>query len=208
VTSSTQSLLSSTVLLTFCSLSSFRCSLTFRLFSLLSDALSRFLLFSLSFLLFSLLSSVLFISAEVLSPDLLFSLLFPLFSLLSQGSLSLPAVLSLFKLLSLFFQGYLSLPAVLFSLPWFFLLFIVPLLPNFHLSHILSVLPNYFSLFSLTFLSSLWCLHIRLTWMWMRSSRVVPVERLTINATVATVLNSIPASSDIEESDARQMKQC
>ncbi len=31
---------------------------------------------------------------------------------------------------------------------------------------------------------------------------------LTANAEVATVLGSIPASSDIVESEARQMKQC
>ncbi len=40
----------------------------------------------------------------------------------------------------------------------------------------------------------------------MRYSLVV--ERLTVNAEVATVLGSIPASSDTVESEGRQMKQC
>jgi hypothetical protein len=40
---------------------------------------------------------------------------------------------------------------------------------------------------------------------WMRSSRVV-IERLTTNAELATVLDSIPASSDTVESEGRQMK--
>ncbi len=39
----------------------------------------------------------------------------------------------------------------------------------------------------------------------MRSSRVL--ERLTVNAKVATVLGSNPASSDTMESEGRQMKQ-
>jgi hypothetical protein len=34
------------------------------------------------------------------------------------------------------------------------------------------------------------------------------LERLTANAKVATVLVSIPASSDTVESEVRQMKQC
>ncbi len=34
------------------------------------------------------------------------------------------------------------------------------------------------------------------------------LERLTANAEVATVLGSIPASSDTVESEERQMKQC
>jgi hypothetical protein len=34
------------------------------------------------------------------------------------------------------------------------------------------------------------------------------LERLTANAVVATVLGSIPASSDTVESVGRQMKQC
>jgi hypothetical protein len=34
------------------------------------------------------------------------------------------------------------------------------------------------------------------------------LERLTVNAIFATVLGSIPASSDIVESEGRQMKQC
>jgi hypothetical protein len=34
------------------------------------------------------------------------------------------------------------------------------------------------------------------------------LERLTANAVVATVLGSIPASSDTVESEGRQMKQC
>jgi hypothetical protein len=41
----------------------------------------------------------------------------------------------------------------------------------------------------------------------MRSSRVV-IERLTANAEVATVLVSIPASTDTVDSEGRQMKQC
>jgi hypothetical protein len=40
----------------------------------------------------------------------------------------------------------------------------------------------------------------------MRFSRVV--ERLAVNAKVATVLGSIPASSDTVESEGWQMKQC
>jgi hypothetical protein len=45
--------------------------------------------------------------------------------------------------------------------------------------------------------------------MWMRSSLVVRawLERLTAHAEVATVLGSIPASSDTVESEGRQMKQ-
>jgi len=39
----------------------------------------------------------------------------------------------------------------------------------------------------------------------MRSRRVL--ERLTVNAEVATVLGSIPASSETVESEGRQMKQ-
>ncbi len=39
----------------------------------------------------------------------------------------------------------------------------------------------------------------------MRSSRVA-IERLTSNAKVATVLGSIPVSSNTEESKGRQMK--
>ncbi len=34
------------------------------------------------------------------------------------------------------------------------------------------------------------------------------IEHLTANAKVATVLGSIPASSDIVESEGRQMKLC
>jgi hypothetical protein len=34
------------------------------------------------------------------------------------------------------------------------------------------------------------------------------LERLTANTEVATVLGSIPASSDTKESEGRQMKQC
>ncbi len=34
------------------------------------------------------------------------------------------------------------------------------------------------------------------------------LDRLTANAEVATVLGSIPASSDTVESEGRQMKQC
>jgi hypothetical protein len=34
------------------------------------------------------------------------------------------------------------------------------------------------------------------------------LEHLAANAIVATVLGSIPASSDTEESEGRQMKQC
>jgi hypothetical protein len=44
--------------------------------------------------------------------------------------------------------------------------------------------------------------------LWMRSSLVVRLERLIANAEVATVLSSIPASSDSVESNGRQMKQC
>jgi hypothetical protein len=44
-------------------------------------------------------------------------------------------------------------------------------------------------------------MHISHPW-WMRSSR------LTANAVIATVLGSIPASSDTVESEGRQMKQC
>ncbi len=40
----------------------------------------------------------------------------------------------------------------------------------------------------------------------MRSSEWL--ERLTVNAVVATVLFSIPASSDTVESEGRQMNQC
>jgi hypothetical protein len=42
----------------------------------------------------------------------------------------------------------------------------------------------------------------------MRSSLVVKIEHLAVNAKVATVLGSIPASSDTVESEGRQMKQC
>jgi len=42
--------------------------------------------------------------------------------------------------------------------------------------------------------------------MWMKSSWVV--ERLSANAVVATVLGSIPASSDTVESEGRKMKPC
>ncbi len=42
---------------------------------------------------------------------------------------------------------------------------------------------------------------------WMRSSRVVR-ERLAVNAKVATVMGSIPASPDTVESEGQQMKQC
>ncbi len=96
VTSSTQDLLSSTVLLTFCSLSSFRCSLTFRLFPLLSRC-------SVSFLaIFSFLSAVL---STLLRFSLVSAVLFslPRLSLLTCCSLS-------------------SLPAVLFTHPRFTLL--------------------------------------------------------------------------------------
>jgi hypothetical protein len=48
---------------------------------------------------------------------------------------------------------------------------------------------------------------IQICGLWMRYSRVV-VERLTANAVVATVLGSIPASSDTRESEGRQMKHC
>jgi hypothetical protein len=41
---------------------------------------------------------------------------------------------------------------------------------------------------------------------WMRSSQWL--ERLAANAVVATVLGSIPASSDSVESEGRQMEQC
>jgi hypothetical protein len=34
------------------------------------------------------------------------------------------------------------------------------------------------------------------------------LERLTANAKVATILGSLPASSDTMESEGRQMKQC
>ena len=44
--------------------------------------------------------------------------------------------------------------------------------------------------------------------MGMRSSRVVTVERLNANAAAATVLGSIPASSDTVESEGWQMKLC
>jgi hypothetical protein len=43
---------------------------------------------------------------------------------------------------------------------------------------------------------------------WMRFSPSAWLERLTVNAVVATVLGSIPASSDTVESKGRQMKQC
>jgi hypothetical protein len=36
----------------------------------------------------------------------------------------------------------------------------------------------------------------------------VAIERLTVNAEVATVLGSIPASSDLVESEGWQIKQC
>jgi hypothetical protein len=42
----------------------------------------------------------------------------------------------------------------------------------------------------------------------MRSSLVVALQRLTVNAQVATALGSIPASVDTVESEERQMKQC
>jgi hypothetical protein len=42
---------------------------------------------------------------------------------------------------------------------------------------------------------------------WMRSS-LQWLERLTANAEVASVLGSIPASSDAVETEGRQMKQC
>jgi hypothetical protein len=42
----------------------------------------------------------------------------------------------------------------------------------------------------------------------MRSSRMVRAQRLAVDAKVATVLGSIPASSDTVESEGRQMKQC
>ncbi len=52
-----------------------------------------------------------------------------------------------------------------------------------------------------------------LAYLWMRFSRVCGwdlsewLERLTVNAVVATDLGWIPASSDIMESEGRQMKQ-
>ncbi len=50
------------------------------------------------------------------------------------------------------------------------------------------------------------CLDLRVC---MISSRVHAwLERLTANAKVATVLGSIPASSDTVDSEGRQMKQC
>ncbi len=42
----------------------------------------------------------------------------------------------------------------------------------------------------------------------MTSNLVKWLERLTANAAVATVLGSIPASSDTMESEGRQIKQC
>ena len=45
------------------------------------------------------------------------------------------------------------------------------------------------------------------TKLWMRYNRVV-IECLAVNAKVAIVLGSIPASSDTVESEGRQMKQC
>ncbi len=74
----------------------------------------------------------------------------------------------------------------------------------------------------------LWMSGWDLAELWMRSIRVVDeiypscawdlakygwdlvewLERLTANAAVATVLGSIPASSDTVESEGRQMKQC
>jgi hypothetical protein len=48
---------------------------------------------------------------------------------------------------------------------------------------------------------------MRFSLLGMRSTLVV-TERLTANAEVAKVLGSIPASSDIVESEGRQMKQC
>jgi hypothetical protein len=41
-----------------------------------------------------------------------------------------------------------------------------------------------------------------------RSSRVATVEHLTASADVVIAMGSIPASSDTEESEGRQMKQC
>jgi hypothetical protein len=57
-------------------------------------------------------------------------------------------------------------------------------------------------------ISSMW---LRSSRMWMISSRMWMIsiaESDCYNAEVATVLGSIPASSDIAESEARQMKQC
>jgi hypothetical protein len=53
-------------------------------------------------------------------------------------------------------------------------------------------------------------LWMRSSRLWMRSSRVVVrgLEHLTANAAVATVLGSIPASSDTVESEGQHMKQC
>ncbi len=42
--------------------------------------------------------------------------------------------------------------------------------------------------------------------MWMRFSRLV-IERLALIVKVATVMGSIPASSDTVESEGRQVKQ-
>jgi hypothetical protein len=46
----------------------------------------------------------------------------------------------------------------------------------------------------------------RIPSLWMRSCLVI--RALTANAEVATVLGSIPASSDTVESEGLQMKQC
>ncbi len=59
-------------------------------------------------------------------------------------------------------------------------------------------------------------IYIDLIHMWMRSYGVVDemksidewLKRLDVNAKVATVLGSIPASSDTRESEGRQIKQC
>ncbi len=68
----------------------------------------------------------------------------------------------------------------------------------------------FFDPWPLTSLTS--CPHVDLAELWMRSSRAVDemsrVERLAVNANVATVLGSIPASSDTVESEGRQMNQC
>jgi len=55
---------------------------------------------------------------------------------------------------------------------------------------------------------------MRSSQVWMRSSQVGGrdldkwLELLAVNANVATVLGSIPVSSDKVESEGRQMKQC
>jgi hypothetical protein len=49
---------------------------------------------------------------------------------------------------------------------------------------------------------------MRSSLVWMRSRRVVRASHSQANAVVAIVLGSLPAFSDIVESEGRLMKQC